>query len=88
MVLSDGPRVFLEEAIDGRYLVVQASSTGGDTVPIPTNFENVALDNISPDKSELMVGSFTGEEMEKTLLAMGATFASITVPARTAVYRL
>jgi Tol biopolymer transport system component len=50
--------------------VVQASSSGGDTVPIPTSLSNIALDNISPDNSELLVGSFTGEEQEQTLWAL------------------
>ena len=48
----------------------QASSSGGETVPIHTIFPNVALDNISIDKSELLVGSFTGEEEEQTLWAL------------------
>jgi len=66
-VLTDGPRIFIQENLGGRYVVVQASSSGGDTVPIPTSFANVALDNISPDKSELLVGSFTGAEEEQML---------------------
>jgi serine/threonine protein kinase/Tol biopolymer transport system component len=69
-VLTDGPRLFIQEHRDGRYLVVQASSSGGDTVPIPTSFPNVALDNISPDKSELLIGSFTGTEEEQVLWAL------------------
>ena len=47
-VLTDGPRIFIQENLGGRYVLVQASSSGGDTVPIPTSFANVALDNISP----------------------------------------
>ena len=66
-VLTDGPRIFVQENRDGKYVIVQVSSTGGDAVPIPTTFPNVALDNISPDKSELLVGSFTGTEEEQTL---------------------
>jgi serine/threonine protein kinase/Tol biopolymer transport system component len=66
-VLTDGPRVFIQENVGGRFVIVQAASSGGDTVAIPTNFANVALDNISPDKSELLVGSFSGVEQEQTL---------------------
>jgi len=66
-VLTDGPRVFVQENHDGHYVVVQASSSGGDTVPIPTTFANIALDNISADKSELLIGSFTGTEEEQIL---------------------
>src|SRR5262249_22786853 len=66
-VLTDGPRVFVQENHDGHYVVVQASSSGGDTVAIPTTFANIALDNISADKSELLIGSFTGTEEEQVL---------------------
>ncbi len=66
-VLTDGPRLFIQENIGGRFVIVQASSSGGDTVAIPTSFANVALDNISPDRSELLVGSFTGIEEEQIL---------------------
>jgi len=69
-VLTDGPRIFVQENIGGRYAIVQASSSGSDTAVIPTNFANVALDNISPDKSELLVGSFTGVEEEQILWAV------------------
>jgi eukaryotic-like serine/threonine-protein kinase len=71
-VLTDGPRIFVQENLNGHFVVVQASSSGGDTVPIPTSLANVALDNISPDNSELLVGSFTGVEEEQTLWALPA----------------
>jgi len=70
IVLTDGPRIFIQENIGGRFVVVQASSSGGDTVPIPSDLPNIGLDNISIDKSELLVGSFTGEEAEQTLWAL------------------
>jgi eukaryotic-like serine/threonine-protein kinase len=35
-----------------------------------TPFPNVALDSISPDKSELIVGSFTGYELDQPLWAL------------------
>ena len=69
-VLTDGPRIFVQENLNGRFVVVQASSGGGDTVPIPTSLPHVALDNISPDNSELLVGSFTGAEQEQILWAL------------------
>jgi Tol biopolymer transport system component/tRNA A-37 threonylcarbamoyl transferase component Bud32 len=64
MVLTDGPRLFVPESVGGHFVVAQVSASGGETVPIPTPFQNVALDNISPDKSELLIGTFTGNEME------------------------
>ena len=66
-VLTDGSRLFIQENVDGRFVVAQVSSNGGDSVPISTEFANVALDNISPDKSELLIGTFTGTEGEQPL---------------------
>jgi eukaryotic-like serine/threonine-protein kinase len=70
IVLTDGPRLYFQELKDGRYIVAQVSSTGGETVPIPLPFPNTGLDNISPDKSELVVGSFSGMEVDQPLWAV------------------
>jgi serine/threonine protein kinase/Tol biopolymer transport system component len=70
IALTDGPRIFMQENVGGRFVVAQASSSGGDTVPIPSDLPNVSLINISIDKSELLVGSFTGEEAEQILWAL------------------
>jgi serine/threonine protein kinase len=69
-VLTDGPRLYIQENINGRFVIVQVSASGGETVPISTPFPNVAPLNISPDKSELLVGSFTGAELEQSLWAL------------------
>jgi Tol biopolymer transport system component len=69
-VLTDGPRLYIQEYADARFMPVQVAATGGNTVPIPTPFPNVALDNISPDKSELVLGSFTGSEWDQPLWAL------------------
>jgi Tol biopolymer transport system component/tRNA A-37 threonylcarbamoyl transferase component Bud32 len=70
IVLTDGPRLFVQESVGGHFVVSQVSASGGETVPIPTPFQNVALDNISPDKSELLIGTFTGSEEEQPLWAL------------------
>ncbi|HXY10626.1 MAG TPA: protein kinase [Terriglobales bacterium] len=70
IVLTDGSRVYIQENLDGRYIVGQVSVAGGDTVPMPMPFPNVALDNISPDKSELVVGSFSGSETLQPIWAV------------------
>jgi Tol biopolymer transport system component len=66
-VLTDGPRVLFQENVGGRFVVAQASTAGGDTAVISTTFPNVSLINISPDKSQVLVGSFTGTEQEQEL---------------------
>jgi Tol biopolymer transport system component/tRNA A-37 threonylcarbamoyl transferase component Bud32 len=70
IVLTDGPRLFVQESVGGHFVVAQVSASGGETVPIPTPFQNICLDNISPDKSELLVGTFTGTELEQPLWAV------------------
>jgi eukaryotic-like serine/threonine-protein kinase len=69
-VLTDGPRLFVQESVGSHFVVAQVSANGGETVPIPTPFQNVALYSVSPDKSELLVGTFTGIETEQPLWAL------------------
>jgi len=59
-VLTDGLRLYIQENLNGRFVVGQVSASGGETVTMPIPFPNVGLDNISLDKSELLVSSFTG----------------------------
>jgi serine/threonine protein kinase len=66
-VLTDGPRLFFQENIRGHFVIGQVSSNGGDTQQVNTPFQNTALDNISPDKSELAFGSFIGSEVDQPL---------------------
>jgi len=70
IVLTDGARLYIQETVHGRFVVAQVSASGGDTVIIPTPFPNVALDNFSPDRSELVVGSFSGAEEDQPLYAV------------------
>ncbi len=70
IVLTDGPRLYVQENIDARFVITQVSSGGGESVPMVTTFPNVALDNISHDRSELIVGSFTGYEIDQPLWAV------------------
>jgi eukaryotic-like serine/threonine-protein kinase len=80
-VLTDGPRLFYQENIHGRFMIGQVSSSGGDSFPIETHFPNTVLNNISPDKSELAVGSFAGSEVDQplyTVPTLGGTPRRIT----------
>lgn len=70
IVLTDGPRLYIEENVHGRFVVAQVSASGGDTVIMPLPFPNTSLNNLSPDKSELVVGSFTGSEIDQPLYAV------------------
>jgi Tol biopolymer transport system component len=69
-VLTDGTRLYIQENVNGRFIIVQVSATGGETVPVSTPFGNVCPLNISADKSELLVGSFTGSELDQQIWAL------------------
>jgi len=70
IVLTDGARLYIQESVNGRYVIAQVAVSGGDTVVMNTPFPNASLNNISPDKTELVVGSFSGVELEQTLWAV------------------
>jgi len=59
---TDGSRIYIQENVAGHYVVAQVSTSGGDTIPLRIPFPNVSLDNISPDRTELLVSSFAGSE--------------------------
>jgi serine/threonine protein kinase/Tol biopolymer transport system component len=64
-LLTDGLRLFVGENVDQRSLVTQVSVQGGDTSPIQSPFPNTVEFAISPDRAELLVGSWlTGIETE------------------------
>ncbi|HEX3354412.1 MAG TPA: serine/threonine-protein kinase [Terriglobales bacterium] len=57
-VLTDGSRLYIIENSGGSQLLVQASSAGGQTSAIPSPFSNIALADISPDHTQLLVAGF------------------------------
>ena len=59
VVLTDGPRLYLQERVNGRAVLAQVSADGGDVVQIPTSFTNAGLLDVAP--GALLVESFTGE---------------------------
>jgi len=69
-VLTDGLRLYIQENVDGKFVIAQVSASGGETVPVPTPFANVAPLTISPDKSEILVSSFTGSELQQQIWAL------------------
>jgi len=75
-ILTDGARLYIQENIRGRFMVAQVSASGGDTVPISTPFANTSLNNLSADKSQLVVGSFTGLEIDQPIWVLPAVGGS------------
>jgi serine/threonine protein kinase len=67
MVLTDGTRLYVQEVVNGRYVVAQVGVSGGETVLLDMPFSNASLDNISRDRTQLVVGTFTGAELDQPL---------------------
>ncbi len=59
VILTDGPRLYLQERVNGRSVLAQVSAGGGDVVRIPTSFSNVSLLGVAP--GALLVESSSGE---------------------------
>jgi Tol biopolymer transport system component len=70
MIVTDGSRLYFDEAVAGGWGIAQVSAVGGETVAIPTPFPNAALLGISPDRSELLVQGIIGNEQEAQLWAI------------------
>ncbi len=69
-VLTDGSRLYLTETSGASGVLVQASSAGGQTSAIPNPFTSVALADISPDHTQLLVASLNGTETEALFWAL------------------
>jgi Tol biopolymer transport system component/DNA-binding winged helix-turn-helix (wHTH) protein len=66
-LVTDGPRLFFSEIVNGRWVVAQAPSTGGEAVTIPAFFPAAFLRDISTSRSELLVESGPGSDLESPL---------------------
>jgi len=66
-LVSDGTRLYFSQFVAGHWILAQVSVGGGEPVAIPTPFENTLIRDISPDRTELLLGSFGGIETEGPL---------------------
>jgi Tol biopolymer transport system component/DNA-binding winged helix-turn-helix (wHTH) protein len=57
-IVTDGVRVYFLERTGGRDTLVQTSTAGGPTKVIEGPFPKTRIFDISPDRSEFLVGSF------------------------------
>jgi serine/threonine protein kinase/Tol biopolymer transport system component len=60
VLVTDGARLFFSEYVPDHSVLVQASVGGGEPLPISTPFQNTAVLDISPDRTELLLGSWVG----------------------------
>ena len=57
---TDGQRLYFQALDRDSVALAQVSVTGGDSVLIPTPFDNAFLGDIAPDGSSLLIASFAG----------------------------
>jgi 3-oxoacyl-[acyl-carrier-protein] synthase III len=55
--VTDGPRLYYPDILGGRVSPAQVSTTGGESVPVPTDLPNPEILDISPTRSALLVAS-------------------------------
>ena len=67
---TDGSRIYFTEASAGHFVLAEVSVAGGEASKIPTPFQNVTIDDISPDHSQLLVGTFEGTSKEPLIWAL------------------
>jgi serine/threonine protein kinase/Tol biopolymer transport system component len=68
-VITDGSRLYIGEGgVANR--IVQVSVSGGDTLPIPTPFNNAVLFVISSDHTKLLAGSRVATEAQTPLWSL------------------
>ncbi|HEV2728502.1 MAG TPA: protein kinase [Terriglobales bacterium] len=63
-LLTDSARVYFSELSGDRFVLAQVSTTGGEVATIPTPFANSFALDISHDRSQLLVESSVGTELE------------------------
>ena len=66
-MLTDGARIYFGEVSAERFVLSQVSTTGGEVAAVSTPLLNANPLDISPDHSQLLVGSFVGTESELPL---------------------
>jgi len=63
-MLTDGSRLYIAESTGSRQFLVQVSVAGGETSIFPTPFSNIAISDISPDQSQMLVAEAVGTDNE------------------------
>jgi serine/threonine protein kinase len=58
-MFTDGPRLYFLEVSNGNFALMQVSALGGDPIQVTNPFSSPVLFDISPDRSRMLVGSYT-----------------------------
>ncbi len=57
-LVTDGTRLYFMMPKKTGWTIAEVSTSGGETAPIDSHFEDVQLTDISPNGSELLIGNF------------------------------
>jgi eukaryotic-like serine/threonine-protein kinase len=57
-VVTDGTRLYFTELVSGRKVLAQVSAAGGEVAEIHTAFPFIGLNDVSPERSQLLVTSY------------------------------
>jgi eukaryotic-like serine/threonine-protein kinase len=64
-LVTDGSRLYFSEYLNGHSVLMQVSTSGGETAPVPTSLASADIYDFSPGRSELLVkGVAEGSETE------------------------
>jgi serine/threonine protein kinase/Tol biopolymer transport system component len=66
-LVTDGVRIYFTEVLNGHDAAMAVPAAGGDAVPIPMPLRDAYVIGISPDNSELTVGSLTPDGQYNTI---------------------
>ena len=68
----DGTRVYFSERHGSQWPLMQTSITGGEVTPVATPFPNTRIFGLSPDRAEILLGSFVDMSGDMPLWIMPA----------------
>ena len=64
-LVTDGTRLYFSEHLSGHSVVMQVSTSGGETAPVPTSLPSADIYDFNPGRSELLLkGVAEGSETE------------------------
>src|SRR5580698_7530181 len=59
-LVTDGARLYFSEHLSGHSLLMQVSTSGGETAPVPTSLASADVYDFHPGRSELLVRGMAG----------------------------
>ena len=57
-LVTDGTRLYFMMPKKTGWTIAEVSSSGGETAPIPSHFDDIQLADISPNGAEMLIGQF------------------------------